>query len=1009
LPAGDFLVAIFGISISIRGFKMAKVAGAFRAFRAASILQNVLRGFAATLLVLGLASTASAQQSTGSIRGTVEGSTSGVEVEVVDVARGIARSQSPESNGTFRFDGLAVGQYEVSVRSGGSIVDSQMVTVRLGETTGVTMATTSEMIEEIITTGRRMRAIDTSIAESGLVIGADEIVKLPVQRDLTAVAMLAPGATLGDYRFEATGGGRNNLSGIISFSGSSIAENTSFINGLNTTNFRTGVGFSQVPFEFYETFQIKTGGYSAKYGRSTGGVMNARTKSGSNDWTFGANAYFETQTDTSPATYLADNNLDDAEDTTMDLYVGGPILKDRLFFYALYSDKTTDEFYAQSQAQRAYGYDVDESFWGVKLDAYITDNHHLEYTAFSDERTGVEGTYGYDPATQQQGTYLGDTNYREGGDNWIATYTGNFGDDITLSVSYGENEAGRTTSPSSADNPTIYEADAAGNLNARGEWTAFLVDEGSDKREMTRVDLNWLLGSHDISLGIDNEEMFAENATVNSGGVYWLLDPLNSYFGCDPTDCPSGGTARQRTYNNGGYFESSSKAYYIQDVWDINEYWTVEAGLRNESFENLNGEGGVFVKIDDQWAPRLAVVWDPKGDGSSKVFANYGLYYLPIAANTNIRMAGGETYIHDFYDWGGDQNADLTPTNLGAQYDQDVFGNGTVPDTRSTTDENIDPMYQSEFILGYQYFLDSGIELGVKGIYRNLETTIEDVAIDAAVIDYYNSTGSWDASLVGGDTVEDVFGGFHQYVLTNPGNDMRVYIPEQGEYIDLTAAQLRYPEAKRQYGAIELTFNRPYDGDWGIGGSYTWSHSWGNHEGYVNSDVAQDDAGITINFDQPGLVEGSYGDLPNDRRHTLKLWGQYQLTDHLLVSGNFLFQSGRPVSCRGVHPTDVFAQAYGADSFYCDGQLVKRGSVDRTPDLTNVNVGAQYDMQLGNNFNVLFSLDVFNLFNTQNATIYNEFAETGSSYPAPADADYLRIRQYQRPRFLRLSARIAFE
>lgn len=973
---------------------MVKVTGALvRAFGAACAIRNQVCGLSAVLLVLALASTASAQQSTGSIRGTVEGSGADVVVEVRDVARGVARSEAPAPDGSFRFDALPIGEYEVRVRSGGLVVDTQAVNVRLGATVNVTMATTGAMIEEIVTTGRRLSALDTGIAESGLQISVEELIKLPVPRDLQSVAMLAPGASLGDYRFGRAG----QVDGIVSFSGASIAENTSFINGLNTTNFRTGVGFSKVPFEFYDTFQVKTGGYSAKYGRSLGGVMNARSKSGSNDFKAGVNIYYEMQEETSPDTYAAANYLDDQDDTTLDAYVSGPIIQDRLFYYLLYSDTNASQYYAGSLAERAYDYEVDEAFYGAKLDAYITDDHHLEYTFFTDERTGVEGTHVFDGGQQQD--YLGDTNYEEGGDNWIATYTGNFGD-VTLSTSYGENEANRTTAPSSADVPTIYMADAAGNLVAAGDWTSFLIDVGSDKREMTRVDINWLLGDHDVSFGIDYEEMFAENVTINSGGVYWLLDPLNAYppSQCTPAECPSGGSARRRTYSNGGEFESSSKAYYVQDVWEINEHWTVEAGLRNESFENLNADGGVFVKVDDQWAPRLSVVWDPAGDGRSKVFANYGLYYLPIAANTNIRMSGGETYIHDYYDWDGTQNADLTPANLGPVFRQDVFGNGTVPDTRSVTDQNLEPMYQSEIILGYQRYLDSGIELGLKGIYRKLETTIEDVAIDAAVIDYYNSTGSWDSSLVGGAAVEDVFTGFHQYVLTNPGNDMRVYIPEQDEVVNLTAAQLRYPEAQRQYGAIEFTFNRPFDDNWGLQGSYTWAHSWGNHEGYVQSDIAQDDAGITQNFDQPGLTDATYGDLPNDRRHTFKVFGQYAATDALTLTGSFLYQSGRPVSCFGIHPTDAFAAAYGSFSMYCDGKFVGRGSVDRTPDLTNINFGAQYRMNVGN-FDMLFALDVFNAFNAQNAISYNEDSTS---------ANYMRIRQYQRPRFIRLSTRIGF-
>jgi len=966
----------------------------------ASVTRKLATGTLAIVLFLGLATSAVAQQSGGAVRGTVDGADASTVVEVVDVSRGTTKSKSTNSRGEFRFENLSVGEYEVRVVQGGRTVDTTTVRVNLGSSASVNMATTAEAIEEIITTGTRMAALDTSIAESGLVINADELIELPVQRDLTSVALLAPGTTRGDYRF---GGSNGKADGVVSFAGASIAENTSFINGLNTTNFRTGVGFSEVPFEFYETLQVKTGGYSAKYGRSLGGVLNAKSKSGSNDWKFGANVYYEADLDESPETYLGANKLDDEDATTIDLFASGPILRDHLFFYALYSDNQSDQRYAGFRSND-FDYEVDEGFWGVKVDAYITDNHHVEYTAFSDERTGVEATYSFDPVTQTRGTYIGDTLYEDGGDNWIATYTGDFTDNLQVSVSYGENEAARTTSPSTADIPYVnLYTDAGGFVQQASGAASFFISAGNDKREMTRVDINYLVGSHDISLGFDGEETFADESTINSGGVYWVLDPNNELYpgGCESEGaaCPDG-VVRRRTYSVGGSFETSSDAFYIQDVWELNDRWTLELGLRNESFENLNGNGGIFVKIDDQIAPRLAAVFDPNGDGKSKFFANYGQYYLPIASNTNIRMAGNETYIHDWFAWDGTTNSDFTPTGVGSQFAQDVFGDGTVPDTRSVTDNNIEPMYQSEFILGYQRTLDSGVEIGVKGIYRKLETTIEDIAIDAAVIDYYNNgAGTWDDTLVGGDTVEDVFGGFHQYVLTNPGNDMDIYIPEQDETITLTADQLNYPEAERQYGAIEFTFGRPFDGRWGLNGSYTWAHSWGNHEGYVKSDNGQDDAGITQNFDQPGLTDNSYGDLPNDRRHTIKTYGAYQLDNGLRFGANVLWQSGRPRSCFGLHPTDVFAQAYGnSDSHFCGGEPVKRGSLGRTPDIMTVDLNAQYTFEMGGS-EVLLSLDLYNLFNSQNPVQFNEDGDTG---------DFNLIRRFQEPMSLRLSGRVSF-
>jgi hypothetical protein len=953
---------------------------------------------AVAILLFGLTSAVYAQQATGSIRGTVLGAGEGVEVEAVDIDRGVTRSRTTDANGEFRFEGIQTGDYELRVLKSGAVVDSAVVDVGLAATVVVNMGYTEADVEEIIVTGSRVQPMDTSIAESGLIVSSEVLLEMPIERDLTSVAMMAPGVSLGDYRF----GGVGN----VSFAGASIAENTSYINGLNLTNFRTGVGFSQVPFEFYDTLQVKTGGYSAKYGRSLGGVMNARSKSGSNDWVAGANVYYTDLIDTSPETFLAANDQDVDTDTELNVFLGGPIWKDHLFFYVLAADSNVEQEYAGNQSGRGYKYEADETFWGLKLDGYITENHHLEFTAFSDERTGVEGTYEFDPDSDQWGDYLGDTYYERGGDNWIATYTGDFFNDFQISASYGENKQNRTTAPATAEFPVVYEY--RDGFVALGNWTNFTVESGDDTREMMRVDLTWRLGSHTISGGWDSETNTAVNATVNSGGVYWLRDPTNAYNSCPLADCPDGGAnVRRRTYESGGSFETNSDAFYIQDVWDINENWSVEVGVRNETFENLNGEGDVFVEVDDQWAPRTAFVWNPDGVGQNKIFGNWGLYYLPIAANTNIRMSGGETYIHDYFAWDGVSVDPSTqaPTNVGAQWDQVVFGNGEVPDTRSTTDRNLEAMYQSEFILGYSFVTDTGIELGIKGIYRELETTIEDVAIDAAVIDYYNSTGGWDASMVGGDTVEDVFTGFHQYVLTNPGQEMDVYIPEQEEYIQLTADQLGYPKAEREYQAVELTFDRPFDGTWSLSASYTWANSEGNHEGYVKSDNGQDDAGITQNFDQPGLTDYSYGKLPTHREHTIKVFGSYLFGSGIRVGTNFFWQSGRPYGCFGVHPTDVFAADYGADSHFCGGVPVPRGSLGDTPDVMKFDLGVQYNWQISD-FDILFAFDIFNLFNSANPTVYNEFGETDSGVPDP---DFLQIRQYQAPRSMRLSARVQWD
>lgn len=105
--------------------------------------------------------------------------------------------------------------------------------------------------------------------------------------------------------------------------------------------------------------------------------------------------------------------------------------------------------------------------------------------------------------------------------------------------------------------------------------------------------------------------------------------------------------------------------------------------------------------------------------------------------------------------------------------------------------------------------------------------------------------------------------------------------------------------------------------------------------------------------------------------------------------------------CLGVHPTDTFAAAYGAFSRYCGGVPQKRGNLGELPTITNMDLTAQYNLQWGNT-DVLLTVDIFNLFNSDKKVRISEIGETFSGAPRP---DYLKPEAYQRPRTLRLSAR----
>ncbi len=124
-----------------------------------------------------------------------------------------------------------------------------------------------------------------------------------------------------------------------------MAENSYQVNGLNLTNFRNGLGSSFVPFEFMEEVQVKTGGYEAEFGRATGGVINMVTKSGSN--TLPRRRSTPT---TSPSSlqemtdnnYLYPNQAGESEELEANASLGGPIFKDKLFYFAFvdYTDRS---------------------------------------------------------------------------------------------------------------------------------------------------------------------------------------------------------------------------------------------------------------------------------------------------------------------------------------------------------------------------------------------------------------------------------------------------------------------------------------------------------------------------------------------------------------------------------------------------------------------------------------------------------------------------------------------
>jgi hypothetical protein len=979
-------------------------------------LQRYVRATAvalSTALCLALSTPAALAQSQD---GSLAGQTApGAEVTVRDDSTGFSRTVTSGADGGYRFPFLPVGTYMLEAsRDGELVVQPVQVVVSLGKTTVVNAGANVDVIQVV---GSRVApAFDVTSTESGTNLTKLELERLPVDRDLLSVAALASGVNRGEF-------------GGASFGGSSVAENAVYINGLNVTDFYRRIGFSSVPYAFYEEFQVKTGGYSVEFGRTTGGVINAVTRSGTNEFEFGAEAVWEPSflqgdgdnhynADGDPV-YIA--SYDEYDRQSLNLYAGGPIVQDKLFFFAMYELRSYEPTNTNNSGSLINEDKSDDAFWGAKIDWQINDNNLVEFLAFSDEDTSATDVYQFDYTTGARGAYQNTEYFDSGGLNWSTTYTSYLTDTLSVRAMYGENERNSAQfTPNDIDCNRIrdFRPGGAGDI---GCTSSSSVISRLDTREQARLDFQWSLGDHQVRFGVDRE-VNTSNHVQHYPGPGRLVYEINEI---DPgstlpngTPAPAGVTAYVRTRTNevDGEFESTNFALYAEDSWQLTDTLVVDAGLRLDQFDNKDSDGRSYIKMDEMLAPRFGFAWDMNGDARSKVFGNLGRYYLPVANVINIKQAGGFADVRTFYAFEGLEEFEYNGTIyqrpiLGAQIGpvDDSQGDGSVGDLRGEVDADMDPVYQDELILGYQAMIDDKWSWGVRGIYRELTNAIDDMEITSNGI------------VCGGEPT------YVGWVMANPGEPVTVFTDTDcdgtadsfvtidtsqggwarridGEYVGDTG----FPSPERTYKALEFMVDRAWDDRWSVNASYTLSYSEGNTEGPVNSDTNFSDTGRTENFDTPWVNFQAEGYLPNDHRHQVKLRGVYGFNDNWQLGGSLIARSGSPVNAfgDGVPFDDDTYRTYFVCVSNCNGlpserqfEHRPRGSAGRLPWTYNLNLSLTYQKTF-DEIDLSAKFAVYNVLDQQRTLgveedleptvgTWNEEWLMGTSYQSPRYAQFL--------------------
>lgn len=878
---------------------------------------------------------------TGNVYGTVAPA-SGQTILVENVNTGFKRTLTPDASGRFSLTALPAGTYKVSLLRDGKVVSvNESVEVLIGQGTEVAFAMPGT--QTVTVTGRAVR-LDMTSTTGGSNFTSTQLDALPVGKGIDAIVLLAPNTTRADPRYA------NNATSI---GGGAPSENAFYINGFPVTNALNQLGSSQLPFGAIGQAQVLTGGYGAEFGRSTGGVVNIITKSGTNTWQGGVSYsispqemrskykdIYYPQTGANPRSdgtlYLkrADNTR---EVSTYSGYVSGPIIEDKLVMF-LAAEQTRDNrgtvaltSASASTAARSGWADRGNinNRYLAKFDWNLTGDHLVEATLIGDRYTMNETLSGYNYTTGAKNgvpvmsaSYLNndDNNLGVGSSAQIVRYTGFWTKDLTVSALIGQSKSPHATTFSGVDvnSNTLRQVAIPNPTNSMPGVTytspypfpagTFVVPAGSnDKTEAQRIDVEYkLTPSHTIRAGIDKVSLKSAGAGDRyAGGGVW------SYFSTtDGSFVPAGMTtsliAAGATPINGRYYyardqifltvtdaRSDQSAQYIEDNWQVTKNLKVTPGLRIEQYKNINGDGETFLKVDNQINPRLSFTWDVNGDGRTKVYGSAGRYGVQIPTHLAVRGASRSTFTRQFFTYTGvDANgAPIGGVSLGDPYSSNNEY-GQAKDAKTVSAQDMKPNSQDEFRIGIERALANDINVGAALTYRRLVNTIDDLC-DPRPFEKYAFDNAIDTTNWGG------FG----CASFNPGraNTFLIDYAGNGTYrsVTLSAADLQFPKPKRTYFALDFFAEHPLRNGWYGKITYTYSKNKGNTEGQTLSDVGQTDVAATQTWDTPELMYGAYGYLPNDRRHQIKAYGFVRVKPEIDIGANLLLASGRPKNCIG--------------------------------------------------------------------------------------------------------------
>ncbi len=934
--------------------------------------------FALMLIVLGSLGVFAQVNTKATVMGKVVDDTGaplpGVAVLLTNTETGYKRSVVTDENGRFQAPYLPLGKYNVEASlSGFSKYTAKNLELTLGDVITLNITLKPEKLEETITVTAEAPLIEVNKVDVESKISDQYIESLPVNgRDFKDFVLLTPGVVeaAGDrVAGEGTRGIMNNLQ----IDGA----------GYNSTFFGEQRGSTRIPFTFSQEtikeFNVIQNGYSAQYGDASGLIINAVTKSGSNEYKGSAWWYKrknEWMSSYAPNEYIQDLEKRQVPEFDLDQFgftFSGPIIKDKLFFFFSYDGQRKD-LTSYREFRPNAGIDefremfpeivkANEGWWPgtedndvyfLKLDWNINEDHHLTFRINYQDFEAINGTNKYRTSGITNNGVEKDKSL-----SIVAELTSVLNENMynDLRVQYAREERPRYANTTDMMEVVIGYYDATFGQNN------FLPNGLDEDTVEIMDDFTWMLGDHTIKAGFryahykyDDYFFRYQGGRISFYGNYY---DFIAWADDDPNTNPSRFYKYTQAFSDiDGRVDYNSDEYalYVEDEWQVTDKLFVTAGLRWEAqyYDDMINPNPALMNVDlpeytgytgggynlqqipddsDNIAPRFALTYDIKGDGSQLIRFGAGYFYsrTPSLLVANAMLTNGINVVRmDFYP--GDA---LFPHDLTDRINpNEITPENQRPPTVMIFAPDFENPYTFKTSLSYEAKLNENWKFGIDLKYTrgyHFERKL-DVNLGIKDADHDGVQDTDDCGRLLWDSRHRPNGDFGQMIMFKS-------------------------DAESKASSVTFRIEKKYADRWGMFASYTLTSAYDND---TNERSVSSSSSFPTN---PADLMTDWGRSDYYHKGMFKLSFTVDIGWGVKLSGYHRFYTGRPWSA--VAGYDANGDYYRNDRACVDG-VVEARNTRRQPNF------AQTDLRLSKVFRIWrgqtleFIIDCFNVFDRAN-------------------------------------------